>query len=283
MSLEKARKLHGRMEFQGLPISIENRAGSRRYWYDHEADEHGSTKMKYPYGYVKGTLGLDGDAVDVFVGPEEDSDLVVVITQLKRPDFSEVDEQKVMLGFSSASEAKKAYLKHYNDPRFFGSMKTMSVAEFKDKLKTQRGKLIKHLYLDTTSASIQPSIEFSGGNIVSNATVDILKGITSRMLSTIKNSKRVEAAPVVDSGEDVVEVSLTGPMVAQALHVHRPFEQPVAPKVSIATPFQAAAPTTPDFMTSCAGCGYVHKSLGDCPRCASLSNLNREAAPIWKR
>lgn len=281
--MQKARKLHGRIDFQGLPISVENREGSRRYWYDPEADEHGSTKMKYPYGYVKGTLGLDGDAVDVFVGPDAESDLVVVITQLKRPDFSKIDEQKVMLGFSSAKQAKQAYLKHYNDPRFFGSMKTLTISEFKDRLKTHRGKLIKHLYLDTTSASIQASVEYSGGNIVSKDAVAILKGLTSRMLSTMHNSKRVEATPVVDSGEDIVEVAMTGPMVAQAMHVHRPFEQPVAPKVSIATPFQAAAPTTPDFMTSCGSCGYVHKSLGDCPRCSTLGDLNREAAPIWRR
>lgn len=324
--LEKGRKLHGRMEFQGLPISVENRAGSRRYWYDPAADEHGSTKMKYPYGYIRGTLGLDGDEVDVFVGPNTSSNKVFVVTQMTRPAFDKIDEQKVMLGFDSAKEAKEAYLQHFNDPKFFGSMKEMDIEEFKQKVASTKGKLIKHLYLTPDSATIQ-AVPFvsekqrrwmwandpqmakeweqhnksdscahdanktcekcSGGDSVSKSTVELLKGLTSRMISTLKNIKSSDAKSAelpVESGETIVEVSvLTGPMVAQAMHVTRPFEQPIAPTVRVATPFQAASPTSPDFMASCNSCGYTHKSLNECPRCVSLRTQNREASPVWRR
>jgi hypothetical protein len=138
-----AHKLHYRTEFQGLPVSVENRKNSRRYWIDDNTGETGSTKMKYPYGYVRGTLGTDGDEVDVYVGPNKKSDKVFVVTQMKKPKFKEVDEQKVMLGFDSAKEAKAAFLAHYDDRRFFGSMKEINVAEFQVKLKKQHGKLIK--------------------------------------------------------------------------------------------------------------------------------------------
>lgn len=325
MNLEKGRKLHGRMEFLGLPISIENRAGSRRYWYDPAADEHGSTKMKYPYGYIRGTLGLDGDEVDVFVGPNTKSTKVFIVTQMTRPEFTKVDEQKVMLGFDSAKQAKEAYLQHFNDPKFFGSMKEMDIEEFRRKLAGTKGELIKHLYLTPDSATIQ-AVPFvsekqrrwmwandpamareweehskskscthaaaetcencSGGDSVSKSTIELLKGLNSRMLSTLKNlSAPKESSELpVDSGETTVEVTvITGPKVAQAMHVNRPFEEPIAPTVRVMTPFQAAAPTSPDFMASCQSCGYTHKSLNECPRCATVRSQNREASPIWRR
>lgn len=136
-------KLAYRTTFCGLPISVENRAGSNRHWYDPEADEHGTTKQLYPYGYVRGTLGLDGDEVDVYLGPDKDSEKVFVITQLKRFEFEEIDEQKIMLGFSNADEAKTAYLQHFNSARFFGNMKELTMDEFKKELAKKKGKLIK--------------------------------------------------------------------------------------------------------------------------------------------
>jgi hypothetical protein len=50
-----------------------------------------------------------------------------------------------MLGFDSAEEAKKAYLRQYNDPKFFGSMTELSFEKFKEKvLKTKTSpKMIK--------------------------------------------------------------------------------------------------------------------------------------------
>lgn len=144
-------KLAYKTEFQGMPISIENRAGSNRYWHDPNSDERGKTKMEYPYGYVRGTLGVDGDEVDVFLGPNKESDKVFVVTQMQRFEFEDVDEQKVMLGFDNAIEAKTAYLKHYDNARFFGDMKEMTVEEFKTKLKTKKGKLIKSHYLVSTA------------------------------------------------------------------------------------------------------------------------------------
>ena len=137
-----AYKLHYKTEFQGLPISIENRKGSKRHWYDPHNKTEGTTTMEFPYGYIRGTLGTDGDHVDVYVGDDKEADKVFVITQMKAPSFKEVDEQKCMLGFSSGKEAKAAYIRHYNNPKFFGKMKTMAMDEFKSKLE-KKGKLIK--------------------------------------------------------------------------------------------------------------------------------------------
>ena len=141
--LEKARKLHGRMKFQGFNISIENRKGSIRHWHNAETGEDGQTTMLYPYGYIRNTVGADGDHVDVFVGPDAEAKNVYVVRTMKAPDFKLPDEDKCFLGFGSAAEAKRVYLAHYDNPAFFGSMQTLPLSEFRRKVYAADGKLIK--------------------------------------------------------------------------------------------------------------------------------------------
>ena len=130
----KARKLHKRRVFGGLSISVETRKGAKRHWHDPHSGESGSTTMLHDYGYIRGSMGSDGDHVDVYVGPHEDATHAYVIDQMRKPDFKKFDEQKVMLGFKSAASAKKAYLAHYNDARFFGCMNAIPFAEFATKV-----------------------------------------------------------------------------------------------------------------------------------------------------
>jgi hypothetical protein len=122
------------MEFRGLKISVETDKGEKRHWRDPHNGEKGFTKMKYPYGYIRMTKGVDGDHVDVYVGPNEQAEKVYIVHQQKTPNFDKYDEDKCMLGFESADAAKKAYLDHYNDDRFFGSMTVMPFEQFKKKV-----------------------------------------------------------------------------------------------------------------------------------------------------
>lgn len=141
--LKAAHKLQGRIDFQGLPISIENRKGSVRKWYDPMKDEHGETKMKYAYGYIRATKGNDGDSIDCYIGPNKESRKVFVVHQ-NNPKTGKYDEDKVMLGFDSAVQAKKAYLVHYDDPKFLGSIEEMSFDDFQNKVtRKQKGKVKK--------------------------------------------------------------------------------------------------------------------------------------------
>lgn len=145
MNLESAtylycnRKLHNRIEFQGLKISVENRKGSVRKGVDADGKPW-AIKMMFPYGYVRMTEGADGDHVDCYIGPNEQSEKVFVIHQ-NDPTTGEYDEDKCMLGFDSAKEAKRAYLAHYNRPGFFGSMVEMTMDEFKKKIFSKKGKI----------------------------------------------------------------------------------------------------------------------------------------------
>ena len=101
---------------KGMKIAIENPVGSKRYYG--KPDSEGNRKynvMKNHYGYFNVTKGKDGDAVDVFIGPNiENFDRVYCVDQNKIGEHKgEFDETKVMLGFNSKEEAKKAYMDNY--------------------------------------------------------------------------------------------------------------------------------------------------------------------------
>jgi len=143
MLLLKARPLHGRLDFRGLPVSVENWKHSARAWKDPHNNTEGMTRMRYSYGYIRGTLGTDGDQLDVYIGPDWDAPMVYIVHQMAPPDFTSYDEDKCMLAFSSADAAREAYLKQYDDPRFFGSMTEMPFDEFKEKIYQCKGKMVK--------------------------------------------------------------------------------------------------------------------------------------------
>ncbi len=109
----------------GLQIAIENAKGSRR-------------KPTWPplaahYGYIKRTLGRDGDHVDVFIGPNTDSELVVIVDQVNQ--FGKFDEHKVLIGFDRTQDAIDTYKKCYSPGWKVGPVTTMTIGQFKNWLK----------------------------------------------------------------------------------------------------------------------------------------------------
>lgn len=129
----------GVVVFQGLRIAIENPIGSVRHWKDEASGAEGETVMQHPYGYIMGTKGSDGDGYDCFLGPDPFASMVYIVDQA-RPDLPiehplrSYDEQKALLGFTTPADAWAAYLAHYSDPKFLGSMSTMTVEEFRAKV-----------------------------------------------------------------------------------------------------------------------------------------------------
>lgn len=157
--LHKA-KLSYQMDYKGLNVAIESHPANERSGIDKDGKPW-SIVMNQPYGYIKGSLGVDGDAVDVFIGPNQSSENVYVIHQ-NNPDGT-YDEDKVMLGFNDANAAKEAYLSNYNRNDLYGSMTKMSVDELKDKIKVRRGvklekaKIIdKNIILEKAKAGLIP-------------------------------------------------------------------------------------------------------------------------------
>lgn len=118
----------GRVRIQGLEIAIENPKGSTRSGTDPDGKKWEST-MAHHYGDIKGTKAADGDNLDVFIGPEEDSDQVFVIDQQDANGM--FDEHKVMMGFGDEESAKQGYLANYEDGWKVGPVTKMGMDDFK--------------------------------------------------------------------------------------------------------------------------------------------------------
>lgn len=156
-----------RRRFAGLDVSIENPAGSYRRGQD-RTGRTWETRMLYDYGYIRGTLGVDGDHVDCYLGPNEDAPMVYVIHQRRYGDWDKFDEDKCMLGFDSQEDAVAAYLKHYDDPRFLGPVTPMAVGEFKEKVMSTRDnpRMIKGMPLILKANVRQHTRKLKSGKVI---------------------------------------------------------------------------------------------------------------------
>jgi len=104
----------GHITIGEFDITIENPAGSVRKGVDADGKEW-QTTMANTYGYIKGTEGVDGDHIDVFLHSDMDQwdGRKAFVVDQTNTDGS-FDEHKVMLGFNDKDEAMSAYLANYD-------------------------------------------------------------------------------------------------------------------------------------------------------------------------
>lgn len=113
----------GHFRLAGLDISIETPRGRSR--------KPGWRPVAAHYGYIRRTLGKDGDHVDVFLGPNLRSERVYIVDQTK-PNSGTFDEHKVLLGFDTKEQAQKAYLDSYDKGwDGLGTVTHLSMTQFK--------------------------------------------------------------------------------------------------------------------------------------------------------
>jgi hypothetical protein len=117
------------VNFQGITVHVENRAGELRHW-ESATGERGITHMLCAYGEVVGTNGADGDGLDVYLGPDPKANTVFVVHQ-QNPETGVYDEEKAMLGFPSEEFALQVYRAHFNKPGFDVAVSPMGVEQFK--------------------------------------------------------------------------------------------------------------------------------------------------------
>ena len=103
----------GHVQVGAFDITIEQPEGSIRRGTDADGKQWES-KMHNTYGYFRGTEGVDGDHIDVFLSNDMDvwNGAQVFVVDQYNPDGT-FDEHKVMLGFNDASDAKNNYLANY--------------------------------------------------------------------------------------------------------------------------------------------------------------------------
>lgn len=119
----------GHVKVDGFDITIENPKGSVRSGKDSDGKEW-SVTMNNDYGYIRGTEGVDGDHIDVFLSDNPEQGNVYVIDQVNQK-TGEYDESKVMYGFNSLEEAKDAYLANFEEGWKIGVVSGVSKEEFR--------------------------------------------------------------------------------------------------------------------------------------------------------
>jgi len=120
----------GHVTLWGLPITIENPKGSTRRGTDANGKKW-EQLMHHTYGKIRQTEGVDGDHIDVFIGPNLRSEKVFVVDQ-RNVNNGEFDEHKCMLGFDSLADAQNGYLSNY-EPGWqgMGVVTEVTMDEFK--------------------------------------------------------------------------------------------------------------------------------------------------------
>lgn len=137
----------GHVKINGFDVSIEQPVGSVRSGKDASGKEW-SQVMNNTYGYIRGTESVDGDHIDVFLGPDMNSDMVYVVDQVNTD--GSFDEHKVMMGFPSLEDARSAYLSNYEEGwQGLGNITGVALDEFKK-------------WIDSSKRKTKPFSEYKG-------------------------------------------------------------------------------------------------------------------------
>lgn len=144
----------GHVKIDGYDITIENPKGSERSGIDANGDKW-SVTMNNDYGYIRGTEGVDGDHIDVFLSDNPAEGNVYVVDQLDTT-TGKFDEHKVMYGFGSIQEATDAYLANYSPGWMgIGAVTEVSKDEFKK-------------WIDSSHRKTKPFVEYKSVNAGTN-------------------------------------------------------------------------------------------------------------------
>ena len=142
----------GHIRLDGYNITIENPKGSVRRGTDSKGNAWENT-LNNNYGYIRGTEGVDGDQIDVYLSDNPTEGNVFVIDQVN-PETREFDEHKVMYGFNSAEEAREAYLANFNEGwNGLGTITEVSKDEFKK-------------WIESSHRKTKPFIEYKSVKVI---------------------------------------------------------------------------------------------------------------------
>ena len=178
----------GHVQVGTFDITIEQPEGSIRRGTDADGKKWES-KMHNTYGYFRGTEGVDGDHIDVFLSNDIDgwNGRKVFVVDQYNPDGT-FDEHKVMLGFNDMDEAKSDYLANYEKGWENGRRITVSATNLEDFEK----------WIDSSHRKTKPFSEYSS---VNKETVATDKGSKKAEKKQKKQSVFDKAKEIADKEE----------------------------------------------------------------------------------
>ncbi len=142
----------GHVQVGTFDITIEQPQGSVRRGTDADGKAWES-RMHNTYGYFRGTEGVDGDHIDVFLSNDIDgwNGREVYVVDQYNPDGT-FDEHKVMLCFNDMGEAKSDYLANYEKGWEDGRRIVVSATNLEDFEK----------WIDSRHRKTKPFAEYAG-------------------------------------------------------------------------------------------------------------------------
>lgn len=192
----------GHIKIDGYDVTIENPKGSVRSGVDRNGQEW-SVTMNNTYGYIRGTEGVDGDHIDVYLSDDIekwDGKRVFVIDVYNED--STFDEHKVMLGFNNAADAFTNYVRNYS-PGFFNNRRTQVSDVSSDVFR----KWINSSHRKTKPFAEYKSVNKDGaqneGNTLANEAHELFSGIIAQSTHNIE---------INDSGVSETDNTLYAPI-----------------------------------------------------------------------
>jgi hypothetical protein len=230
----------GKFRWEGMEIALENPKGSTRSGTDKDGKSWRCVLPSH-YGYLKESLGSDGDAVDCYIGDTPESNQVWVVDQVDAKS-GRFDEHKCLLCFPSRASALASYEKAFSDGKGkdrIGSVTQFSVADFKEWLRA--GDTTKPAAVATRSGSMSRAgqsaerlARFRGGR------VGYADGGSPDSLGLVPPLPGVVIEPSTLTGRENATPALEGPRLRPletALSVFDPLGlMPSAPRITVQQP-----------------------------------------------
>lgn len=116
----------GSLSLFGLPVAVEYFEGEERPPFNRVCPGH--------YGYFEGTQAIDGDSVDVLLGPnwQDEEPTVWVIEQLDPEGQGRTQQYKVLVGWDSEDAARAAFLDMWPRHMLGDTDEVVDITEFRD-------------------------------------------------------------------------------------------------------------------------------------------------------
>lgn len=165
----------GRVRLKGIPIIIENPKDSLRKGFSDEGI-FWQSQMLFSYGYIENSLTVDGDEIDIFLGPlaESKEDFNIYVIEQINPTTKLFDEYKVMFGFNNSLEAKKAYLSCYEKGwKGFSEIRELKLEKFINWIEKETKKF-SNKKIKMVQEKIRKVINLEG-EVIENQTLNNLK------------------------------------------------------------------------------------------------------------
>ena len=200
----------GHVQIGTFNVTIEQPKGSVRSGVD-KGGKKWEVEMQNTYGYIRGTEGVDGDHIDVFLSDDIDGwdgHKVFVVDQ-RNADGS-FDEHKVMLGFNDINDAEAAYMSNYEEGwQGLGAITGVSIEEFEKWITSSHRKTKAFAEYKSVKTTEGQSASAERRNLADFKESDVVRDYYNQKLYRIKKHSTNGVSTIAELDAEGNEVGTT--------------------------------------------------------------------------